>query len=81
MISAAKCGAAKQIIFYVNEASAECIEGRRSYLENGLLPRLKEGLLTMNSWKEKNEDDLELIAIYQKGVDFLTDALKRESAS
>ncbi len=32
----------------------------------------------MQAWKDKTDDDLELIAIYQKGVDFLTEALKQE---
>ncbi|WP_024141038.1 hypothetical protein [Salmonella enterica] len=81
MNTASECAAARLINFYVNEASAECIEGRRCYLENCLLPRLREGLVTMHAWKEKNADDIELISIYQKGVDFLTDALKQERAA
>ncbi|SXD89995.1 hypothetical protein [Klebsiella quasivariicola] len=76
MISASECAAARMINFYINEASQECIEGRRAYLSQCLLPRLKDGLSSMQSWKEKTEDDLELIGIYQKGIDFLTDALK-----
>ncbi|EPR5658791.1 hypothetical protein ACU674_001353 [Klebsiella quasipneumoniae] len=77
MISASECAAARMINFYINEASQECIEGRRAYLSQCLLPRLKDGLSSMQSWKEKTEDDLELIGIYQKGIDFLTDALKQ----
>lgn len=77
MITASECPAARMINFYVNEASAECIEGRRGYLENYLLPRLREGIITMQAWKEKSADDIELIGIYQKGVEFLTDALKQ----
>lgn len=34
----------------------------------------------MQSWKESSTKDLELLAEYQKGVDFLTDALKQEYA-
>ncbi len=76
MISAAECAAARMINFYINDASLECIEGRRAYLSQCLLPRLKGGLSSMQAWKEKNDDDLELIGIYQKGIDFLTQALK-----
>ncbi|EBR3160731.1 hypothetical protein CB002_004490 [Salmonella enterica] len=77
MIPASECAAARQINFYVNEASPECIEGRRAYLCQCLLPRLKDGLFSMHIWKEKTADDLELISIYQKGVDFLTEALNQ----
>ncbi|EBL3323403.1 hypothetical protein L8909_003462 [Salmonella enterica] len=69
--------AVQQINFYVNEASPECIEGRRAYLCQCILPRLKDGLSSMHIWKEKTDDDLELISIYQKGVDFLTEALNQ----
>ena len=78
MISASECAAARQINFYVNHASQECIEGRRVYLSQCLLPRMKEGLSSMQAWKDKTDDDLELISIYQAGVDFLTEALKQE---
>ncbi|HHP5645497.1 TPA: hypothetical protein ACSC6E_001615 [Klebsiella pneumoniae] len=77
MISAAECAAARMINFYINGASLECIEGRRAYLSQCLLPRLKGGLSSMQAWKEKNDDDLELIGIYQKGIDFLTEALNQ----
>ncbi|CAM7147027.1 hypothetical protein [Klebsiella michiganensis] len=77
MISASECAAARMINFYINDASLECIEGRRAYLTQCLLPRLKDGLASMQAWKEKNDDDLELICIYQKGIDFLTEALKQ----
>ncbi|HIE9242667.1 TPA: hypothetical protein ACXP8N_001580 [Klebsiella variicola subsp. variicola] len=77
MISAAECAAARMINFYINDASLECIEGRRAYLSQCLLPRLKGGLSSMQAWKEKNDDDLELIGIYQKGIDFLTEALNQ----
>ncbi|URR14358.1 hypothetical protein LT980_07140 [Citrobacter portucalensis] len=80
MISASECAAARLINFYINDASRECIEGRRDYLCQCLLPRLKEGLSSMQAWKEKTDDDLELIGIYQKGVDFLTEALKQGDA-
>lgn len=76
IISASECAAARMINFYINDASLECIEGRRAYLSQCLLPRLKGGLSSMQAWKEKNDDDLELIGIYQKGIDFLTQALK-----
>ncbi|PEH72051.1 hypothetical protein [Edwardsiella tarda] len=78
MIPASECAAAKLINFYINDASRECIEGRRDYLCQCLLPRMKEGISSMQAWKDKTDDDLELIAIYQKGVDFLTEALKQE---
>ncbi|CAH5525794.1 hypothetical protein [Klebsiella oxytoca] len=77
IISASECAAARMINFYTKEASRECIEGRRAYLSKCLLPRLKDGLSSMQAWKEKTDDDLELISIYQKGVDFLTEALKQ----
>ncbi|WP_320734116.1 hypothetical protein [Enterobacter kobei] len=70
--------AVKQIHFYVNEASPELIKERRIYLENYLLPcwigRLKE----MQSLEETSATDLELLAEYQKGVDFLTEAFKEQ---
>ncbi|MDE5206811.1 hypothetical protein PYX06_19240 [Citrobacter amalonaticus] len=78
MIPASECAAARLINFYINDASRECIEGRRAYLCQCLLPRLKEGLSSMRAWKEKTEDDIELISIYQKGVDFLTEALNKK---
>ncbi|HDH1787629.1 TPA: hypothetical protein PIW05_005015 [Klebsiella quasipneumoniae subsp. similipneumoniae] len=77
IISASECAAARMINFYINEASRECIEGRRNYLSQCLLPRLKGGLSSMQAWKEKTDDDLELIGIYQKGIDFLTEALNQ----
>ncbi|ECP5354623.1 hypothetical protein FT953_20880 [Salmonella enterica] len=80
MISASECAAARQINFYINDASRECIEGRRDYLCQCLLSRLKDGLSSMQAWKETTDDDLELISIYQKGIDFLTKALKQGAA-
>ena len=77
MIAASECAAARMINFYISDASWECIEGRRAYLSQCLLPRLKDGLSSMQAWKEKTDDDLELMGIYQKGVDFLSEALKQ----
>lgn len=77
MTPASECAAARLINFYINDASRECIEGRRAYLCQCLLPRLKDGLSSMQAWKEKTDDDIELIGIYQKGVDFLTEELKQ----
>lgn len=78
MSDVSECAAARLINFYINEASRECIEGRKIYLRECILPRLKDGLSLMHSWKEKTDEDLELISIYQKGVDFLTKTLKQE---
>ncbi|ECB7637755.1 hypothetical protein ABK733_23635 [Citrobacter freundii] len=77
MTPASECAAARLINFYINDASRECIEGRRAYLCQCLLPRLKDGLSSMQAWKEKTDDDIELIGIYQKGVDFLTEKLNQ----
>jgi hypothetical protein len=70
--------AVQQINFYVNEASPELIAARWTYLESFLLPTWIKRLEQMQSWKDKNGSDLELIAAYQSGVDYLTGALKKE---
>lgn len=70
--------AVQQINFYVNEASPVLISERRVYLEKNLLPCWKQRLEEIQSWTVKTETDLELLAAYQSGVDFLTDALKQE---
>lgn len=67
--------AVQQINFYVTEASEEMLKERRSYLENNLLPIWNSRLEEMLSWSTHSEMDLELIAAYKKGVDFLTQAL------
>ncbi|MDB2181126.1 hypothetical protein [Citrobacter farmeri] len=73
--------AVQQINFYVNDASNELIKERRVYLENYLLPCWKGRLEEMQSWQEPSATDLELLAEYQKGVDFLTEVLKQERAA
>lgn len=73
--------AVQQINFYVNDASPELLKERRVYLENYLLPCWKGRLAEMKSWIEPSTTDLELRAEYQKGVDFLTAALKQERAA
>ncbi|EDO4758180.1 hypothetical protein PC667_004422 [Salmonella enterica] len=73
--------AVQQINFYVHDASPELLKERRVYLENYLLPCWKGRLAEMQSWKEPSTKDLEFLAEYQKGVDFLTDALKQERAA
>lgn len=72
--------AVQQINFYVNEASPELIAERRNYLESYLLPTWKNRLEQMQSWKEHSDTDLEFIEAYKSGVDYLTEALKQESA-
>ncbi|EGT5185844.1 hypothetical protein FZI02_08960 [Cronobacter sakazakii] len=71
--------AVRQINFYVNEASPELISARRNYLQEFLLPTWETRLKQMLSWSDKNDSDLELIEIYRNGVEYLTQALKRES--
>ncbi|EPR0420117.1 hypothetical protein ACUZIT_001639 [Enterobacter hormaechei] len=68
--------AVKQIHFYVNDASPELIKERRVYLENYLLPCWIGRLNEILSWEETSATDLELLAEYEKGVNFLIAALK-----
>lgn len=72
--------AVRQINFYINDASPELLFERRVYLENYLLPCWKGRLAEMQSWSECTDADLKLLAAYQRGVDYLTDALKQEAA-
>lgn len=79
MSNIANYPAVRQINFYVNEASPELISARRNYLQEFLLPTWETRLEQMLSWSDKNDSDLELIEIYRNGVEYLTQALKRES--
>lgn len=79
MSNIANYPAVRQINFYVNEASPELISARRNYLQEFLLPTWETRLKQMLSWSDKNDSDLELIEIYRNGVEYLTQALKRES--
>lgn len=72
--------AVQQINFYINDASPELLVERRVYLENYLLPCWKGRLAEMQSWIEYTDADLQLLAAYQSGIDYLTDALKQEAA-
>ncbi|HDR2753898.1 TPA: hypothetical protein QCJ76_002501 [Enterobacter asburiae] len=71
--------AVQQINFYINDASLELLFERRVYLENNLLPCWRGRLAEMQSWKEYTDADRELLAAYQSGIDYLTDALKQEA--
>lgn len=79
MSNIANYPAVRQIKFYVNEASPELISARRNYLQEFLLPTWETRLKQMLSWSDKNDSDLELIEIYRNGVEYLTQALKRDS--
>lgn len=69
--------AVQQIYFYTTEASPELLQERRVYLENYLLPIWQSRLSEIKSWKEHSVLDVELLSVYQKAVDFLTQTLKQ----
>ncbi|MDE9429844.1 hypothetical protein [Xenorhabdus bovienii] len=70
----------EQLKFYMTEASAELLEGRRIYIETALMNRLKKGLDTMNKWPHDfsnlsdPEGAAELIETYRTGLEFFINA-------
>ncbi len=64
------------LMFYMNEASIELLNGRRAYLERVIIPRVEEGIRLHSGWSEslrKKPDTIELISVFRSALKFFND--------
>ncbi len=64
----------EQLKFYMTEASPELLEARRSYIENVIVKKLRDGVEEQKKWSaEFASDAVELIEAYRAGLVFFTE--------
>lgn len=64
------------LMFYMNEASIELMNDRRTYLERVIIPRVEEGIKLHIGWSEtlrNNPETIELISVFRSAIKFFND--------
>lgn len=64
------------LMFYMNEASMQLMDGRREYLERVIIPRVEEGIRLHSGWSESlrnKPETIELISVFRSALKFFNE--------